>query len=103
MMLILFLGICMWKIKFHEEFNDEFMSKFNTTAIKGVFVILVFVSHILQYIMLGDNMADKLLEFSLGVLGQNIVVVFGYTQVSELVKLLNKRDKIMCLQSHQNA
>lgn len=75
-LLILLVIICLLHVKIHKRFDENFLCKSNTTGIKGLFVILVFIAHVLQYIVLQDNMADKLLDFCMGVLGQNIVVVF---------------------------
>lgn len=81
-------------MRFHTEFDKNFLSKSNTTAVKGIFVVLVFIAHILQYIVLGNNVSDKLLDFVMGVLGQNIVVVFFLYSGYGIGEAIKKKDDV---------
>ena len=70
--LLIFL-ICL-KIRFcrPSEFFVEYMSIDNTNTIKGIFVLLVFISHFSGYIQISDPLYDVLQQKS----GQLIVTCF---------------------------
>ena len=69
-------------------FNEEYLSRDSTLAIKGIFVILVFCRHYKQYVSLGDNLLDGLFIYVDGLLGQLIVVIFlfysGYGIITQI-------------------
>ncbi len=46
------------KIMPKDSFNKDYLSRENTTAIKGIFVFLVFMSHFAQYFPLGATPGD---------------------------------------------
>lgn len=76
--MVLFL----YGIKFatKETFNDRFLDKIQTDAIKGIFIYFVFIRHILQYVdkagYVVSSMGDKILFCVNGAVGQLIVVMF---------------------------
>ena len=74
--LVALAALCLFGIKMHKYQNEEYLGKEQTGAIKGVFVVTVFLVHVIQYFSLHASMADKLFDFGMGVLGQNIVVAF---------------------------
>lgn len=87
--------LVLWKIKFIPRgYNEEFLSKDCTNAIKGIFILLVFLGHALQYVdgsgysygIIGDRLA---LGFRKG-LGQLVVTMFlfysGYGVVESIKK-----------------
>ena len=47
---LLYIGLCLYGIKLHRNFNDHYLSLENTQAIKGVFIILVFLSYFNSYV-----------------------------------------------------
>lgn len=57
--------------------NKEYMSKENTTCIKGIFIIIVFISHIRQY-QLYDSVIDLPAINILSYLGQLMVTMFMF-------------------------
>lgn len=76
LLLVLAAGLCLYGISFHNSLNIQYLGKEETNAVKGLFVLLVFFAHVVQYIHFNDTMADKLFDFIMGLLGQNIVIAF---------------------------
>lgn len=56
--------------------NKDYLSKDTTTAIKGIFVIVVFFSHYSGYVDLNSNWYDKLFASANSCIGQLMVVMF---------------------------
>lgn len=83
-MILFYVGIfalCFWGIKFKKEgFFDDFLSKGQTNAIKGIFILFVFARHILQYIYNSgyaySSLPDKLFRAIDEYSAQFIVVMF---------------------------
>ena len=75
LLLIALLFICLWRISFH-RFNEGFLSKATTTAVKGVFVVLIFCSHIREFMVLSPQWWNTSYTTILDHLGQLIVAVF---------------------------
>ena len=80
-MLILYLVIIillvLWRIRFSSE--KDYLSKDRCNSIKGIFILMIFLTHSLQYISAGgfvfmgiDIITHRLLNF----LGQLVVVMF---------------------------
>lgn len=78
--MIIFLAVlavlCLVKIRISIKLDEDFLSVVHTTAIKGVFVAMVFFAHVQQYITLHESLGDKLFDFALTIFGQNIVIAF---------------------------
>lgn len=75
-LLVLFAAICMFGIRVSLDFREDYLSPANTNCIKGIFVGLVFISHVVQYVMLENSYLDKSFDLIMGILGQNIVIAF---------------------------
>lgn len=74
--LLLAITLCGTTICSPNQFNSDYLSKDNTAAINGLFVVLVFLRHFSQYIVLSDSLGDSLFfEFN-GYLGQLLVTTF---------------------------
>ncbi len=75
--LILLSWICIYGMKISpvKEFNQNYMSRDNTTAIKGIFVFLVFMSHFIQYYEM-STVFDNPYKLVRTFLGQLVVVMF---------------------------
>ncbi len=97
-MLIFYLAVfllVLWKIKFISKgYNEEYLSKECTNAIKGIFILLVFIGHALQYVDRSDYAYDIIgdryaLRFKTE-LGQMVVTMFlfysGYGVVESIKK-----------------
>lgn len=80
MLIILFILLiaCVSSAKFAkpDEFHKDYLSKEITTAVNGIFVILVFLRHFTQYVKFSESPIDRLfLEFNTN-LGQLLVTTF---------------------------
>lgn len=79
--MIFYIGIlalaCVYGMKIFgfREFNKDYLSRDNTTAVKGIFVVLVFMSHFLQYYKMSGPFDVLYKEIRL-FLGQLVVVMF---------------------------
>ncbi|MBR0350012.1 MAG: acyltransferase family protein [Clostridia bacterium] len=71
--------VCVYGMKIYgpKEFNQDYISMSNTTAVKGVFVFLIFMSHFLQYYTPVDafDMQYKAIRVFIG---QLVVVMFFF-------------------------
>ncbi len=72
---------------------DDYMSVQKTTSIKGVFVLVVLLSHMRGYITLSDSFWDSSFNYILNCIGQLMVVPFlfysGYGVAQSLVRKPN--------------
>ena len=75
--LILLLVTCLYGMKF-SSFHRDYMSVQATTAIKGVFAILILLSHLQQYISLGYGIPDRAFGFTMRYLDQLIVAAYFF-------------------------
>lgn len=77
--LVVLLLICVYGMKIFgpKEFNKDYLSKNNTTAVKGIFVFLVFMSHFIQYCPPVDAYDAPYKAVRL-FLGQLVVVMFFF-------------------------
>lgn len=82
------------KVKFHaKDFNKEYLSKNNTSCIKGVFILIVFYSHLRTY-MPYQASKDFIMMEIVNFLGQLMVTLFlfysGYGVYESIKKKKNK-------------
>lgn len=77
--IVLLALVCVYGMKIYgpKEFNQDYISRNNTTAVKGIFVFLVFMSHFLQYYTPIDSYDMQYKEIRL-FLGQLVVVMFFF-------------------------
>lgn len=87
--LVLIIVISLHGIRINKK-DESFLSIDQTTSVNGIFVFIVFLSHVQQYIIFESNYMDKLFDFAMGILGQNIVISFllfsGYG-IGECIKI----------------
>lgn len=69
--------LCLWgiKINFRSGFED-YMSPQKTGSVKGIFVVIVLLSHMRQYITVDNSWWNKPFNDFLGPIGQLMVVAF---------------------------
>lgn len=91
--------LCLWKIRFSRTgFFDDFLSKEQTCAINGIFILFVFCRHLVQYIIQSgysfSSPFDKIYLLLDKQLGQFIVVTFlfyfGYGIMESIKKKKRK-------------
>lgn len=73
--LIALLVLCFWRIRFL-KFNHDYISKKGTTAIKGIFAIIILCSHMGGYLTVGNSIADNAYRSIIQFLGQAMVAPF---------------------------
>ena len=76
-LLILLVLICLYGIK-PAKYHVDYMSRSQTGSIKGIFAVLIFLSHVRGYISIGDSFLDKAYALFLGYFGQLIVTLFFF-------------------------
>lgn len=82
LLLYIFIGLlCLWKIDFKAKgIFETYLSRDVTNSIKGVFILMVFVSHLYLYISASGyastGIADKLFRIIRLAIGQFVVVMF---------------------------
>ncbi len=76
--MLIFLLICCSSMKIAGEgqFHKDYLSKSNTAAINGIFVVLVFLCHFAQYISFGTDLIDGSFVYFKSHLGQLVVTTF---------------------------
>jgi len=73
--LLLILDVLFFLSINFKKFNNEYISKNNTAIIKGIFIIIVFFSHINSYIIYDDFFDKPIIKF-VQLLGQLMVTLF---------------------------
>ena len=79
--LILFLAIIAWQsrpVPRGEGYYKDYMTPERTTATKGVFILLIFLTHGEQYLTLTDAPPDKIYSIIRLGLGQSVVTAFFF-------------------------
>lgn len=81
-------------IKFYyKDFNEDCLSRENTTCIKGVFILIVFYSHLCTY-MVYQPSKDGLMMFVRNFLGQLMVTMFlFYSGYGVYESIQKKKDR----------
>ena len=59
-------------------YRSDYLSVSSTTAIKGIFAIIILLSHTRQYYVLGTGTFDHIFEFTMRYLGQLMVAPFFF-------------------------
>lgn len=76
-LLIALFAICLFGMKF-SRFHNDYMSYSQTEAIKGVFAMIIFFSHIRGYISLSASPLDTTYNSVLNYIGQLMVALFFF-------------------------
>ena len=94
-------AICLWKISFRREpektYLTDYMSKEKTNAVRGIFILIVFMSHFKSYVTLSDALPDHLYSSFLTLLRQQMVTPFLFSSAladhlySSFLTLLGQR------------
>lgn len=95
---LIFILIFIFNMKFYKkDFNENYLSKANTSIINGLFVIFVFISHFKGYIKIND--LNQTFYFYFSKLGQLMVTTFlffsGYGIYESIKKNKNYIDKFI--------
>ena len=92
--LLVLVALCCYRMKI-SSFHQDFLSVTTTTAIKGIFAILILYSHNKGYLSLGQGLPDRLFIYTMKYLKQLIVVVyFFYSGYGIMESVKNKQGYI---------
>ena len=80
------------KVRRNGSFNSDYLSKEKTTAVKGIFTVLVFMTHFMQYIK-PDRVWDGLYLAVNRHLGQMVVAMFLFCSGYGIVTSIRKKGK----------
>ena len=80
-LLLSIFALCLYRIRFNlNGFNEDYLSKDNTNSIKGIFILLIVISHSIPYIARCgygfDGTGDMLFMRFFSLLSQLVVVMF---------------------------
>lgn len=97
--LLLLFVLCLYKIEFaftgkgkavSNGFYTDYLSVEKTNSIKGIFIVLVFLSHMTSFLTLNDNILNSSYLFLNGIIGQSMVALFmfysGYAMMLSCMK-----------------
>lgn len=90
LILLLIVSCASMKFAGEGEFHRDYLSKSNTTAINGIFVVLVLLCHFAQYVKFGSGFVDSSFVYFKSHLGQLVVTTFlffsGYGIICSITK-----------------
>ena len=95
--LILLLFICIYQIKFNKNGFDDYLGKDQTTCIKGIFVLIIFLSHYNSYTsgVLKIGQLNNIYLYVFTYISQLMVAPFlFYSGYSICYSIVNKKDYI---------
>lgn len=87
---LLYIILCIYGIKLHTSLNQDYLSIDNTQSIKGIFIILVFLSHFNSYVSF-ENSFDLLYKNIVGLFGQTMVTLFLFYSGYGVMESINKK------------
>ncbi len=89
-----FALVCMWQIQLRPVGNDnyikDYMSINKTTAVKGIFIIIVFFSHFNSYVDF-TNSYDLAYDSVYGQIGQRMVTLFMFYSGYGVMEAISKK------------
>lgn len=97
--LVLILALCLYKVNVKRVgFYEDFLGREQTNSIKGIFILFVFIRHVLQYIESSGyefiSVGDKIFRMTNAMAGQLIVVMFlFYSGYGVMEAIRNKGDQ----------
>ena len=88
----LLIIICCYRAEFsgRNKICDDYMSRERTTSIKGVFAVIIFLSHLLQYVKLSGH-ANLFAREVISIIGQLMVTVFFFYSGYGIVEACKRR------------
>ncbi|MDO4413647.1 MAG: acyltransferase family protein [Erysipelotrichaceae bacterium] len=90
--ILLLACLIVYKISF-SSFQNEYLGKEQSIAIKGIFAVIIFLSHSRGYIEIGNSFLDHLFMLVMHAVGQSMVsMFFFYSGYGILLSYQNKMD-----------
>ena len=91
LLLLVYFAVCVYGVKFRFNGNADYMSIENTQAIKGVFIMMVFFSHIRGYIVLDTGLFDRIFIKFFLIIGQAMVTLFMFYSGYGVMESIKKK------------
>lgn len=91
LLLLIYFAVCVYGVKFRFNGNADYMSIENTQAIKGVFIMMVFFSHIRGYIVLDTGLFDRIFIKFFLIIGQAMVTLFMFYSGYGVMESIKKK------------
>ena len=85
MIIILLFVLIIAMIGIKKAEKDNYLSKNQTNAIKGIMAIIIFLSHFNSQITLGDNTINSIYKLFFRIIDQNMVAIFLFYSFLELL------------------
>lgn len=73
---LLFIIICLIRIQFNKDGFKDYLGKKQTTAMKGIFSIIIFFSHFNTYVTLNNIKTNNIYIHIISAFGQLMVAIF---------------------------
>ena len=89
---IAFIIICLINVKFSKNGFEDYMQKEQTTAIKGIFAIIIFFSHFNSYVQLSGIGQEKIYVRIISGIGQLMVAIFLFYSGYGIYCSANKKE-----------
>ncbi|MEE1277869.1 MAG: acyltransferase family protein [Acutalibacteraceae bacterium] len=91
LLLLVYFAVCVYGVKWEFSGNADYLSIENTQAIKGIFIIMVFFSHIEDYVHIGDSLPDMAYTKFLTIIGQGMVTLFMFYSGYGVMESIKKK------------
>ena len=89
--LIIYAIIALYGIKLRKNDNNDYMSKYTTTSIKGIFAVMILLSHFSSYI----NIHGTIYNFVISLFGQLMVTPFLFYSGYGIMESINNKKNYM--------
>ena len=73
--LIMYIGLCLYGLKIGKESNSKYLSREQTSSVKGIFILLVFLSHFNSYVTFSGT-PNWYYIHAIAFFGQTMVTMF---------------------------
>ncbi len=90
-LLLVYFAVCIYGVKFKFSGNADYMSVENTQAIKGIFILMVFFSHIKGYVTFGTGLPDEIFLRFFEIIGQAMVALFLFYSGYDVMESIKKK------------
>lgn len=91
--LILYVALCLYGVKFSYANGDDYLSVDNTMSIKGIFILLVFLSHFNSYVDF-SNRFDNIYALFISLFGQAMVTMFLFYSGYGVMESIRKKGEV---------
>ncbi len=88
--LLIYFAVVVYGVKFKSDNTGEYLSIENTTAIKGIFILMVFLSHFNSYIELNGRFDGIYIKFFY-IIGQAMVTMFLFYSGYGIMESIKKK------------